>query len=429
MATKTIHVELIARIEGEGSLDLRIEDGKVLEARLKIFEPPRLFEALLRGRAYTEAPDITSRICGICPVAYQLGAAQAMEQALGFEVEGPIRSLRRLIYCGEWIESHSLHIVMLHAPDFLGYPDAIQMAREHAQWVSRGLALKSVGNEILRVLGGREIHPVNVRVGGFYRVPTRTELEPLREKLQRGREQAIEILKWVSTFRFPEFDREYEWVALRHSREYPINEGRIASRGGLDIAITDYESHFEERQSAHSTALQSVIKGKGSYLLGPLARYSLNFDRLPGALQALAREAGLESTCRNPFKSILVRAVEVVYACEEAIRLIEAYEMPDRPHGEIDPRAGIGYGCTEAPRGMCHHRYEIDSQGTILTARITPPTSQNQLSIEADLREVASRNVDAADDVLRARCEEVIRNYDPCISCSTHFLKLAVRRS
>jgi coenzyme F420-reducing hydrogenase alpha subunit len=424
MGTKTIRVELIARVEGEGALELHIQGGRVTAVQLNIFEPPRLFEALLRGRDYSEAPDITARICGICPVAYQMGAVQAMEHALGIQVEGPLRALRRLLYCGEWIESHALHIVMLHAPDFLGYPDAIQMARDHGEMVQAGLTLKKAGNEIMRVLGGREIHPINVRVGGFYRVPARSELKPLARELERAREEAIRILSWCRGFAFPEFERDYELVALRHPQEYPITQGRIVSSRGIDIAVGEFATQFEERQAPHSTALQSVVRQRGSYLVGPLARYSLNFDRLPGEVQALARDAGLGESCCNPFKSILVRAVEVVYACGEALRLIEAYEEPDAPFIPASPRAGTGAGCTEAPRGICHHRYEIDAQGAIVTARIVPPTSQNQLSIEEDLRETATRSIAMPDEVLRARCEQTIRNHDPCISCSAHFLKL-----
>lgn len=429
MTPRTIKVDMIARVEGEGALDLHIRDGKVEDVQLRIFEPPRLFEALLRGRGFQEAPDITARICGICPIAYQMSAVHAMEDALGLKVDGPLRALRRLIYCGEWIESHVLHIVMLHAPDFLSYPDAIQMARDHGEMVKAGLTLKKTGNEILRVLGGREIHPVNVKVGGFYRVPTRGELAPLAEQLKPARDLAVKILQWASGFQFPEFERDYETVALRHGGEYPFNEGRIVSNRGINIAARDYDKVFEERHVAHSTALQAVIRDRGSYLVGPMARYNLNFDLLSPDVQTLAKAAGLASICRNPFQSILVRAVEVVHACEEALRLIVDYERPDASAVPASPCAGIGHGCTEAPRGICYHRYEIDDEGTILSARIVPPTSQNQLSIEEDLRQIANENIGLEDEALRGRCETTIRNYDPCISCSAHFLKLAVHRA
>lgn len=429
MATKTIRVDYLARVEGEGALDLHLEGGRVTSAQLKIFEPPRLFEALLRGRGFAETPDIVARICGICPIAYQMSAVHAIENAFGIRVDGQLRALRRLIYCGEWIESHALHIVMLHAPDFLGFPDAIQMAREHGDAVRRGLALKKTGNELMRLLGGREIHPVNVKVGGFYRVPRRDELAPVTENLQRARDLAVDLVRWVASFDFPEFERDYEFVALRHPEEYPFNEGRLVSTRGIDIDLADYETEFEERHVAHSTALHSVVKQRGAYLVGPLARYALNFDRFPEPVQALAREAGLAPVCRNPFRSIVVRALEVVYACEEALRLIAGYEPPQACAAPVEPRAGVGFGCTEAPRGICWHRYRLDANGAIVEARIVPPTSQNQASIEEDLTSVATASLDQPDDALRDRCEQSIRNYDPCISCSAHFLKLSVHRT
>jgi coenzyme F420-reducing hydrogenase alpha subunit len=429
MAVRTIRVDYIARVEGESSLDIDIRDGVVDRVRLGIFEPPRFFEALLRGRGFGEALDIVARICGICPIAYQMSGVHAIEHVLGIEVEPPIRALRRLIYCGEWIESHALHIVMLHAPDSLGYPDAIAMARDHRAAVERGLALKKAGNALLRLLGGREIHPVNVRVGGFYRVPSRAELAPLVDTLKEARDQAIATLHWAAGFDFPECRRDYEFVALRHGHEYPMNEGRIASSAGLDIAAADYETEFLERQVPYSTALHSALKRRGAYLVGPMARYAINRDRLPAEIRALADEIGLEPVCRNPFRSILVRAVEVVYACGEALRLIAEYEPPEHPFVAAEPRAGIGCACTEAPRGILYHRYRLDREGTIRDARLVPPTAQNQGVIEEDLRQVAAARLDLDEEALKAACEHSIRNHDPCISCAAHFLKLRVHRA
>jgi sulfhydrogenase subunit alpha len=429
MANRTIRVDYIARVEGESSLDLRIRKGKVDNVRLSIFEPPRFFEALLRGRGFGEVLDIVARICGICPIAYQMSGVHAIEDALGIEIDEPIRVLRRLLYCGEWIQSHALHIVMLHAPDFLGYPDAIAMARDHREAVERALALKKTGNELLRLLGGREIHPINARIGGFYRVPSRTELAPIAESLKRARDQAIATLRWTAGFPFPELVRDYEFVALRHPGEYPMNAGRIVSSAGLDIAIADYQSEFIERQVPHSTALHSALKERGAYLVGPMARYALNRDQLPSEVQALADEVGLEPVCRNPFRSILVRGIEVVYACDEALRLIAGYEPPAHPCIPAEPRAGVGHACTEAPRGILYHHYRLDADGTILEARLVPPTSQNQDVIEEDLREVATAALDLDEAALQARCEQSIRNHDPCISCAAHFLKLQLHRT
>ena len=425
---KTIKIDYLARIEGEAALKVVVRNGIVERAQLSIFEPPRFFEALLRGRAFSEAPDIAARICGICPVAYQMSAVHAIENALGVTVSGPLRDLRRLLYCGEWIESHTLHIYMLHAPDFLGYAGAIDMAREHGDIVRRGLALKKAGNEIMALLGGREIHPINVRVGGFYRVPRRRELEPLAERLKWAREAALETVRWAAAFDFPDRERDYVFVALRHPGEYPFNEGRIVSNRGLDIAAAEYDEHFEESHVERSTALHSRLRGGGSYLVGPLARYSLNFDRLSPLAQDAARAAGLGTACTNPYRSIVVRAVEVVYACDEALRIIEAYDEPERPFVAIEPGAGVGFSATEAPRGLLYHRYRLEADGTVAEARIVPPTSQNQASIEEDLASYIGGFLDLPDDDLRHRCEQTVRNYDPCISCSTHFLRLELDR-
>jgi len=428
MASKTIKVNYLARVEGESALKVVVRNGMVKSAQLSIFEPPRFFEAFLRGRAFTEAPDITARICGICPVAYQMSAVHAMENALGITIDGPLRELRRLLYCGEWIESHTLHIYMLHAPDFLGYAGAIDMARDHGEVVRRGLALKKAGNEIITLLGGREIHPINVCVGGFYRVPRRRELLPLAERLKWARDAALETVRWAASFDFPDRERDYVFVALRHDQEYPFNEGRIVSNRGLDIAASKYDEHFEETHVEHSTALHSRSRGGGSYLVGPLARYNLNFEHLSQIAQEAAREAGLGPICTNPYRSIVVRAIEVLYACDEALRIINAYEEPERPSIPIEPHAGVGFGATEAPRGLLYQRYRLESDGTIAEARIVPPTSQNQASIEEDLANFIGGFLDLPEVDLRHRCEQTVRNYDPCISCATHFLRLEMDR-
>jgi len=428
MARRTIKVDYLARVEGEGALHADVRDGRVERVELNIFEPPRFFEALLQQRDFSEAPDITARICGICPVAYQMSAVHAMEAACGVQVDGALRDLRRLLYCGEWIESHVLHIFMLHAPDFLGYDGAVEMARDHPVLLQRGLRLKKAGNTIISTIGGREVHPINTRVGGFYRAPSQHEVLALKDELQWGKAAALATVQWAAELPFPEFDRDYELVALRHPEEYPMNDGRIVSNRDIDIPAAGFEEVFEEVHIAHSTALHSRIKGRGNYLVGPLARYGLNFDRLPACAQAAARDAGIEGVCLNPFKSIIVRAVEVLFAFDEALRIIERYQPPEDATVPIIPRQASGSWATEAPRGLLYHRYDLDADGSIRVAKIVPPTSQNQPSIEDDLRDVLSANLALDDERLRARCEQTIRNYDPCISCATHFLKLNIRR-
>lgn len=407
---------------------LKVRDNEIEDLRFKIFEPPRFFEAFLRGRSYAEAPDITARICGICPVAYQTSAVNAIESAFGVRVGKEIRDLRRLLYCGEWIESHALHVYLLHAPDFLGYESAIHLAQDFPDIVARGLHLKKIGNDLMALIGGREIHPINPRVGGFYSAPSPMDLERLVDELQWARDAAIETTRWVAGFTFPEFEQDYEFVALSRPDEYAVVDGRIISSRGLDIGVEQWGDYFAERHVEWSHALHAVIKERGAYLTGPAARYSLGFEKLHPSARRAALAAGLGPTCANPFKSIVVRAVETVHACEEALQLIEGYRRPDPASVEIRPRAGVGHGASEAPRGICYHRYELDEAGNIADCQIVPPTSQNQLRIEQDLWGLVPHLLHLPDDELQWQLEQAIRNYDPCISCATHFLRLTVDR-
>jgi sulfhydrogenase subunit alpha len=425
---RVIKVDYLARVEGEGSLYIKLKGDRAVEVRLGIFEPPRFFEAMLRGRDYREAPDITSRICGICPVAYMMSACHAMEDALGIALTGPLRALRRLLYAGEWLESHGLHVFLLHAPDFLGYPDAMTMAKDHGDLVRTGLRIKKAGNAIVEALGGRAIHPVNVRVGGFYRAPSRAELATLLPELRWGREATAECLRRAAGFALPDLERDYEFVALRHEAEYPFCEGRLVSSKGLDLGLDEYDAHFVEEQVPYSNALRSRVRGRGAYLCGPLARFNLNFDRLYPSVRALAGEVGLRPPCRNPFKLLLVRLLEMAQAFEEALGVVEAYEPPPAPYVEAAPRAATGFGGTEAPRGFLYHRYTLDAEGTILDAKIVPPTSQNQLAIEEDLADLAPELARLPHREATRRAEQAVRNHDPCISCATHFLTLKVER-
>jgi sulfhydrogenase subunit alpha len=427
--TRTIRTEALARVEGEGAMQVKIRGGEVENVELQIYEPPRFFEAFLRGRDFKEVPDITARICGICPVAYMTSAFNAMEDALDVEVDERIRVLRRIMYCGEWIESHALHVFLLHAPDFFGLDSAWQMARDHGEVVEGALRVKAMGNDLLRTIGGRAIHPINVRVGGFYKAPAKEHLDALVPALEESREFMRGATAFFAELDFPDFEQDYEFVALRHPERYAIEDGRLASSSGLDIGSGSYEEHFSEQHVPHSTALQSRMSDGRTYFLGPMARYSLNYDHLSDGAKQAAADAGLGESCRNPFKSILVRSVEILYALEEALALISTYEPPDPPAVVPGARASTGTGWSEAPRGMLWHRYRLEEDGSIAEARIVPPTSQNQARIEQDLHEFVRPRVDLPDDRLQWECEQAIRNYDPCISCSTHFLKLDVDRA
>jgi len=429
-ATKTIRTDYLARVEGEGGMLVKMRGGTVTDVKLRIYEPPRFFEAFLRGRPLTEAPAITARICGLCPVAYQMSSCLAMESIAGAEVGGQLRALRRLLYCGEWIESHTLHVYMLHAPDFLGLASAVELAQTSPELVERALRLKKIGNDVMRVVGGREVHPINVRVGGWYSVPSKAQLQALVPDLEWALEASRATVRLVAGLQFPSFEQDVELVALDADGEYPIDRGsRLISSRGLDFPIEEFYDRVEELHVEHSNALHAVLRGRGAYLVGPCARHALHGHLLSPQAREAAAEVGLEPVVRNPFRSIVVRAVEVVHACEEALRLIAAYEPPAEPAVAVAPRAGIGHGASEAPRGVLYHRYRLADDGSIVDAKIVPPTSQNQRSIEDDLFAFVTENAGLPDDELRHRCEQAIRNYDPCISCATHFLTLEVERT
>jgi coenzyme F420-reducing hydrogenase alpha subunit len=426
MDERTISVEGLSRVEGEGSLRAVVRDGVVHEVELSIFEPPRFFEALLVGRDAHEAPDITSRICGICPVAYELSACRAIEAAAGVEGTAEIESLRRLLYCGEWIQSHALHVYLLHAPDFFGCRDAVELAQREPEAVRRGLELKKVGNLIMETVGGRAIHPVNVRVGGFYRSPSGDQIAALAQPLRRARELALSTVEWVAGFSFPTIECDYLFVALHDPTRYAIEVGRVRSSSGFDLSPAEFEKLVVEEHLAHSTALHARLEGRDTYLTGPLARFALNYDQLGSTARRAAESVGLASPVTNPFRSIVVRAIELVEACDEALRLVTTYEPPEPSFVSVDAANGVGVGATEAPRGLLLHRYEIDATGAIAAARIVPPTSQNQATIEADLRRVVEEGLALDDDTLTNRCEQAVRNHDPCISCAAHFLDVKV---
>ena len=434
--TLNLNVPTLTRVEGEGALHVTVENGQVGDVELEIYEPPRMFEAFLRGRGAAEPVDITARICGICPVAYQMSAAHAIESIAGVHPGGAIRELRRLLYCGEWIESHVLHMAFLHAPDFVGVDSGIEIARRHPELMAEVLHLKKTGNRIMEVVGGRPIHPVNVRLGGFYRAPTRAELGTLDSDLERAHAAALALLRWVATFDYPSIPGRLadntEYVSLRHGSEYPFNEGRIVSNQGLDVDVATFGERIREYHVAHSTALHATLGGdEGSgrhYQTGPLARWMNNADLVPGSVRTVAEQLGVAEIETNPFRSILVRGLETLWAVEEAQRIIAGYRPPTQAALDVPTTAGVGHGCTEAPRGILYHRYEIDSTGTITDAVIIPPTSQNQDAIETDLRDFVASHLDLDDHTLGHRCEQVIRNYDPCISCATHFLRFSIDR-
>jgi coenzyme F420-reducing hydrogenase alpha subunit len=426
---RQVEVPVIARVEGEGALHITAKDGEILDLRLEIYEPPRFFEAFLQGRHFSEVPDIVPRICGICPVAYQMSAIHGLEEFFGVEVPEGTHELRRLLYCGEWIESHILHIFLLAAPDFLGLHSAIEMAKDEPELVKTVLDIKRVGNDIMDRVGGREIHPVSPRVGGFSRAARKRELDPLLPRLEWALEQMPGIADFVASLPSPALPREVELVSMVHPTEFPMNEGSMASTAGRRWTFAEYETVTQEVHVEHSNALHSVMTDTQTpYHTGPLARVNLNPDTLTPVSREIMARTGLTLPEGDPFSSMEARLVESTLAIEEAIRIIRGYEPPEPPMAEVVPRAGRAMWATEAPRGTLYHRYDVAEDGTILEAKIVPPTSQNLRHMEEDLRSFLPGVLDESDEDLTRLCEMVVRNYDPCISCATHFLTLDVTR-
>lgn len=416
----------MARVEGEGGLYIGLQGGKAVEVRLDIYEPPRFFEGFLKGRFLQEVPDITARICGICPVAYQMSSALALENALGITVSAEVRALRRLMYCGEYIESHALHMYMLQAPDLYGKESAFELAEAAPDTVKTALRLKKIGNELLKVIGGRSVHPVNVCVGGFYSWPTTAALKALLPELEWGLGVARDAVQWSTTLPYPELEIDYEFVALHDEHEYGLMGDQILSSRGQKLEIADFEKAYIEEHVRHSNALHSHTADGTTYLVGPLARLNLNHDQLASTAKQAMKDAGIELPIHNPYKALIARAVEVTHYFEEAVELINAYSASGPAHVDLQLKAGEGSGASEAPRGLLYHRYKIDERGLIVTARIVPPTAQNLPRLEADLFAIAPQLVRLPTPEATRRAEDLVRSYDPCISCATHFLRLRV---
>jgi sulfhydrogenase subunit alpha len=419
---KLVKADYLSRVEGEGGITVEIIDGHIEKLHVKIFEAPRFFESFLRGRPYNDVIDFTARICGICPVAYQMSSVHAIETIFGIDVEEPIRKLRRLLYCGEWLESHALHIYLLQGPDFYGAESAWSK-KDYLPIAREGLFFKKLGNRILTLLGGRPIHPVSVKVGGFSKLPEKKSLLAILPDLEDAFDLSVREIERVAGLPFPENDRETEYVSLSDPHEYPMIYGRVISNRGLDMPMAGFPEEIREHQVEHSTALHSELKRDGSaspYVVGPLARLNLNHDKLPHELQEIMIKCGIKFPVLNSHMGIIARSVELAYAFHDAIRIIKAYEKPDRASIGFEPKAGEAAWITEAPRGMLIHRYELDDDGFVKSCTLIPPTSQNLGSMERDLRDFIQSHIDEPADFLRKEGEKIIRSYDPCISCSVH---------
>jgi sulfhydrogenase subunit alpha len=424
MSTLQVDVHYLTRVEGHGNIVVDVERGELKRCELQIVETPRFFEALLRGRPYTEATHIVSRICGICSVGHQMASLQALEAALDVQPSEQTRLLRKLIFHGEMLDSHVLHTYLLVAPDFLGVGSVIPLAGSHPQVVLRALRMKKLAGDLCAVIGGRHTHPIAMRVGSFTHLPEASELEALRTRLEAARADVDATVELFQSLTMPDFERETEYIALRQPDEYAFIGGTITSTDGVQRPVADYREVTNEYLSPHSTAKHTRHR-REAYMVGALARFNVNHDKLHPRAQAAANALGLKPICANPYMNSVAQVVEIAHCVEDAIALVDTLLarglQPERPPA-IELQTCEGAGACEVPRGTLYHHYRIGEDGRITGANCIIPTGQNLANIEADMRALVPRILDHSQDEVRLSLEMLVRAYDPCISCATHML-------
>jgi coenzyme F420-reducing hydrogenase alpha subunit len=428
MDDKEIEVCYLARVEGQGDINVKVTPKGDAKAQFAVFEPIRFFEAFLVGRKYHEVHEIASRICGICPIAHQITALRAVENALKVEVTPQTRDLRRLLALSGWIQSHTLSLYFLTSPDYLGFGSAIDMANAHRGAVEQALRLKKLGNDLSEIVGGRAVHPISSVFGGFSKAPRKEYLAEIRQRLQREKKDIWNTVDLFRGFDYPEIDRKTELVAISSEEEYAVNEGRLRSTGGLDSPEEEYRVHVQEKEVPYSNTKNSFINDK-DFLAGPIARVNLNYQQLTSDAKKAAGLLGLNLPCYDPFANIKARVVELVYALDESIRIIDMLRLD---FSEQPISAELGTSCeafalTEAPRGLLYHGYRLDSSGVVQKADIVPPTAHNSANIEASLRALAPKLLKRGED-LKLGFEKLLRAYDPCISCSVHVSRVKAQK-
>lgn len=427
MPEKKINIEYIARVEGESTLDVKVSKGEITDLKLKVWEPPRFYEGFLVGRRFDEVSDMVQRICGICPVSHSTTALRAIENALAITPSEQTKKLRWLQSYSQVISSHILHIYMLAAPDFLGYESVLAMVPKHLDLVKKAIKMKMVANELTEVIGGRALHPINPAVNGFYKVPSKERLLQVKEHLESIKQDALDTLKVAAGLPVPAFERKTEYVAIRNPAEYTINEGRLVSTEGLNVPEDEYINYVVESQVPYSYAKHCRIKGRCDFMVGALARVNNNYDLLSNETKEATEKLGLKFPMYNSFANTIAQAVEVVHLTQRCIEIIDELK-PKEEDRSFKVKAGEGHALTEAPRGLLYHNYKINNRGIVEKANIVTPTAHNTLSMEQDLCQMIPDIIDQPEDKVALQCEELIRAYDPCFSCSVHTLKLNITK-
>jgi sulfhydrogenase subunit alpha len=426
MTTVNVNVHHLTRVEGHGNIVVDVKNGELVKCDLEIVEAPRFFEAMLRGRPYYEASHITSRICGICATGHATASLRATENALGVEISEQTELLRKLVFHGEIIDSHVLHVYMLVAPDFFGVGSVLPLASSHPEVVKRALRIKKLSGDLCAMVSGRHTHPIAMTVGGFTHLPTIEELLAMKERLVAAREDMDETIALLKALPWPQFERETEYVSLQKDDEYAYIDGVIATTDGFTYELPDYRKVTNEYLVPHSTA-KHTKHNRESYMVGALARFNNNYEQLHPRAKAAAEELGMKPIVTNSFLNSAAQAIEMVHCVEDSINLID--ELVDRgikeePRYQFQGKGGEGVGSCDVPRGILFHNYIIDDEGLIQGANCIIPTNQNYGNMEADMRALVPQVLDRPQEEITHMMEMLIRAYDPCISCSTHFLNV-----
>ncbi|MDP8262211.1 MAG: Ni/Fe hydrogenase subunit alpha [Candidatus Ancaeobacter aquaticus] len=428
-----VNVEYLTRVEGHGNIVVNVNDGKLEECRLDIVESPRFFEGMLRGRSIFEAQHITSRICGICACGHTLASIQAAEDAIGFTPSAQTQRLREFLLHMENLDSHILHIYLLVAPDLLGVKSFVPLIDTHNDVVRRALRMKKVCNNVCDVLVGRHVHPISAIVGGFTKLPKEKDLDTMLDMLKQLQADMVPTIELAQTLQFPQFERDTEYVALVNDTDgYPMLEGDIGSTDGLRLNKKDYKKVTNEFIVPHSSAKHAKAS-RDSYMVGALARVNMNYNKLHPKAKAIADALGMNKKVTNPFLNTAAQLIECVHSLEDSIVILEEFKAKGvnqdevvivglNEKGTIPVKAGNGVGAVEVPRGILFHEYEVDDKGKIINANCIIPTGQNCNNIEHDMKKLVPEILDKSDEEITLHMEMLVRAYDPCISCSAHFL-------
>jgi coenzyme F420-reducing hydrogenase alpha subunit len=422
-----IEVSPLSRVEGYGDLIINVKDKKIEKLMFRIPESPRFFEAMLVGRKYDEPSHITSRICGICSVAHTCASIKATEKALGIKPSEQTINLRKLIYHHENVQSNVLHVYFLAAPDFFGVGSVIPLVETHPEIVNIALRTKKMANDIVRIIGGRAVHPIRTVIGGFTKLPTEEEMIKMKAILQASYPDLEKSLEILRTLKIHEFERKTEYISISDTSDYALYDGNIKSTDGWEIDDQDYLDKMKEKVVKYSTAKHCWVNGN-VFMVGALARFNNNYQKLTDNAKKYAEELGLVAPCYNTFMNNIAQFVEIVHSIDDSIRLIDKILEDGLDEGkamaDIKPGAGRGVGVVEAPRGLLIHDYTYNDRGRVEKANLIIPTGMNYANIEKDMHALVQAIIDKSEDEIRLTCEMLIRAYDPCISCSAHFLKV-----